>query len=164
MRLKYICGDLFDHDLGGSVVPHVVNSKGVWGSGFVVPLGQKYPQAREAYLAWSQGSPPNARYPGGVEFSLGRTQIVETAGPLVANMLAQNGVGGVRPLRYNALAACMDQVAAEARGRGAKVVAPMFGSALAGGDWRFIRQLIDDTWGDLDVTIYYRPDNVPEDL
>lgn len=141
-------------------IVHVCNNVGAWGAGFVVPLGQRYPKARQSYLDW-------CREKG--QAILGSAQIVEVIDkvPLVyvANMAAQEGTGGVRPLRYNALAACMDQVAASCKeAKNPVIFAPFFGSDLAGGNWAFIEELIMDCWirRNIPVTICYLPGRVPQ--
>lgn len=156
MAIEYIQGDLFEalrtaSDIGPLFIPHIVNDKGAWGSGFVVPLGRFYPTSKENYLKWWEGEfiePP---------FKLGQTQFVLVEKLVcVCNMLAQT-LGGVRPLYYNHLARCMDAVAIKAKKTQGKIWAPMFGSGLAGGDWQFIEQLIQDSWDRLDipVTVYH---------
>jgi hypothetical protein len=169
--IQYVEGDLFGKvfDWPRTVIlPHVVNSKGVWGAGFVVPLGRNIPVARDLYLEWAKGS-PNIQRP----FELGQAQIVKYARDgkpdiFVANMLAQT-LGGVRPLSYTSLVACMEEVALFARERTdvrehpTDIVAPAFGSALAGGRWDFIQELIKDAWlsRGIAVTIYYLPGQDP---
>ena len=141
--LRYVEGDLFEPLLAlGThqtvLVPHVCNNRGKWGKGFVVPLGRTFPAAQDAYLNWHAGKPPpEATYFGGRTFQLGATQALEVkTAPriIVLNMIAQE-MGGPRPLRYNALATCMDHVAEAYRGMptGPEIRCPMFGSALAGG-------------------------------
>lgn len=171
--IKYVEGDLFAAIAKverAVLVPHVCNDAGAWGAGFVVPLGRNFPAAQDRYRKWYGGSPPpEATYPGGLDFALGATQITQVRedGPrvIVANMVAQHMTGGVRPLRYNALAACMDQVASWFDKLGDfEIHAPLFGSALAGGNWNFVEQLVVDCWlrRDADVTIYYLPGTLPD--
>jgi hypothetical protein len=156
--IKYVTGDLFE-DIGQEVVIcHVVNNIHAWGSGFVVPLGKKYPKSKECYLNWK-------------DIKLGDTQFVlgEDNSVIVANMCAQNGISNysrtknVRPLNYGALASCMEDVAERIFEEDVfydsklSIKAPLFGSALAGGDWNIIEELIEYIWKDIDVTIYQLP-------
>lgn len=63
----------------------------------------------------------------------------------VANMVGQRGIrrgGSGRPIRYEAVAACLQQVAAKARELGASVHTPRIGFGLAGGEWSEIEPLI----------------------
>lgn len=177
--ISYIEGDLFK--LEGAtgndtiLIPHVCNDSGAWGAGFVVPLGQKYPMTMNAYTAWYKGQATRHDlivYPGGINFRLGAAQVI-TVQPdkgdeprvVVCNMIAQHKTGGLRPLRYNALAACMDQVATEAKNshENPQIRAPLFGAGLAGGNWDFIEKLIEDSWlaRGLPVSIFYMRDRLP---
>lgn len=174
-EIQYVSGDLFEavkapHLARTTIIPHVCNSQGAWGAGFVVPLAKAYPQAREEYLKWHKvGYFEIEDYEKIVThhfpFEIGQTQfVVGQTDPevVVANMIAQH-MGGVRPLMYNHLAKCMDRVAQEALKLKARIMAPMFGSMLAGGNWEFIEALIQDCWLDeeLDVTIFYLPGKTP---
>lgn len=157
--IKYQEGDLFPvvgTEPSSVVIPHVCNNQGGWGSGFVVPLGRNYPIAQNCYHMWHEGryfnDSPYCRFPDyedmvriSGKFGLGQTQIVQASAPdlFVANMVAQI-LGGSRPLFYNHLVKCMEYVGKFAKEQNAKIMCPMFGSALAGGDWKFIEQLIED--------------------
>lgn len=164
-EINYVNGDLFAEVTKIEtpvVISHVVNCKGGWGSGFVVPLGRHFPLSKEKYLEWyAEGK--------NVDFKLGEVQFVNVSEQpqiTVANMVAQT-LGGKRPLFYNELAKCMDRVARYmefSAGPGAQIVAPMFGSKLAGGDWNFVEELITDCWlkRDIPVTIFYLLDNIPD--
>lgn len=153
--IKYIEGDMFP-DLKNLkddeivFLPHVCNDKKGWGSGFVVPLSKNYPAAKNNYL-------------NSEKIALGHTQFIPVSNNIiVCNMIAQT-LGGVRPLYYNHLVVCMERVAETILTFGVlgvkRIIAPAFGSNLAGGDWNFISELINDCWIDrgIDVTIYYLP-------
>jgi hypothetical protein len=189
MPRRYIKGDLFEHDYDPArttVIAHVCNDQGVMGSsGFVVPLAQHFPWAKEAYVNWFKDNPLQL----GVELlgevgspSRGQTQMVTVKskerqslayGPkdmadriVVANMVAQD-LGSSRPLYYNDLVKCMEQVAhSDEIQSGGEIICPMFGSALAGGDWRFIEELITDCWlvRGIQVTVYYLERFLDEDM
>lgn len=161
MSIKYIEGDLFKHveSLPKPVaIPHVCNDLGHWGKGFVVPLAKAFPEARFAFLDWSMNK-LNEK-----QFVLGNTQLVQELEVVIFNMVAQHKTGGVRPLRYNALAKCMDFVGEMCLLPKLPIVAPMFGAGLAGGDWNFIEKLIQDCWLNigLDVTICYLANSLPD--
>ena len=178
--LKYVEGDVFefvkniDPDVT-VVIPHVCNDIGVWGAGFVIPLGENYPVAKSAYLLWSQGvitKPELVSYYSKYQkfdVSIGTTQIVDlsyleqhNSKTIICNMIAQEGVGAPRAVRYNYLAECMNWVAIYARimCKKPQIHAPMFGSGLGGGNWNFIEELIKDAWlrKDIPVTIYSLPE------
>ncbi len=141
--LTYIKGDLFKNlPQDNFVIPHIVNTKGAWGAGFVVPLGMKYSEAREQYIAnWKA-------------CKLGVTQKVEVGNNCyVANMFAQT-LGEPKPIRYAALEKCMKDVALLCKRDKLEIHAPKFGSGLAGGSWPYIESLIEKVWKDIKVTIY----------
>jgi hypothetical protein len=155
--IKYVKGDLFFavKDLDNFVIPHVVNTKGAWGAGFVIPLGNNFPEAKNRYLNVFNGQESEIEE----KDLLGKTSFVvldKKEKSFVANMFAQT-LGGQRPLFYNHLSKCMDEVAKVAKHDSLEIHAPAFGSNLAGGDWNFIEQLIIDCWikESIDVTIYY---------
>jgi hypothetical protein len=135
-----------------------VNDCRAWGSGFVVPLGRKFPEAREKYLGWCDTKGYDMPYSNYPRLGLGNTQFVEVVKDkiTVANMMAQT-LGGTRPLYYNYLSKCMDEVAVFASKKNARIIAPMFGSGLAGGNWEFVEALLEDCWldNDIPVDIYY---------
>ena len=189
MPRRYIEGDLFEHDYDTArttIIAHVCNDQGVMGSGFVVPLAQHFPWAKEAYVNWFKDNPLQL----GVELlgevgspGRGQTQMVTVRSNehrqamfygakdysdriVVANMVAQD-LGSNRPLYYNDLVKCMEQVAkSDEVACGAEIICPMFGSALAGGDWRFIEELITDCWlmRGIQVTVYYLERFLDEDM
>lgn len=161
MPLNYVTGDLFDKITTNIVIPHVCNNLGVWGSGFVIPLGKRFPEAKFHYKGWFEKRETSEYL---IPFELGRTQFVEVASGIhVANMVAQLGVQtptNFKPIKYLHLANCMQQVGQMARLYNYKIICPLFGSGLAGGDWDFIEELIKELWSHtvgnspLDVTVY----------
>jgi hypothetical protein len=171
--IKYVEGDLFQAISAPSpeiqlIIPHVCNDIGAWGAGFVVPLGKRYPIAQNSYHCWHGGQdtdPAKVSYSPDARFRLGRVQIVHYLESHqdhlvhVCNMIAQHGLGPGRVLRYNSLALCMESVAHHVKNYCAKpqIHAPAFGSGLAGGNWSFIEELVNDCWIDreIPVTIYF---------
>lgn len=168
--MRYIEGDLFAHTPLAdcvTVIPHVCNSIGAWGAGFVLPLAKHYPAAREAYLTMK-------------ERPLGVTVLVPIGDDVViANMIAQEGVGPtftgkgknqkmIPPIRYEALETCMLHVQEAAKhmqkeGKKPRIACPMFGAGLAGGDWPKIEGMIRTLWDKegIPTTIYYLPQFLP---
>lgn len=157
--IQYISGDLFAAVANDShkkiLIPHVCNNIGAFGSGFVIPLGKTYPKARQSYFAIPK---KNGKLP------IGTTDFVTVSDNIsVANMIAQNGIGGTRPLRYNALSKCLDEVAEYAINNEMEIYSPLFGSGLAGGNWLFIEEMIKDAWleREIKVTVFYLLNNIP---
>jgi hypothetical protein len=172
--IEYIEGDLFAdvprQDDDCVIIAHCCNNIGAWGAGFVVPLGKKYPTAKSSYLELSQRI-------------LGQTQFIETFNSVfVANMIGQEGIGPkidennklVPPIRYEAIRSCMEQVAAFAKelklrqmsflpNPKVRIVCPLFGAGLAGGDWNIIEKMIISIWDSegINVNIYYLSQFLP---
>lgn len=146
--LEYTNGDAIqiakDKASHGKVcLPHVCNNQWKWGKGFVLALSRAWP-------AGHLGS-PETLYRCSKPPVLGEIQIAWPHPQLaVANMIAQQGVGGLRPLHYGYLAICMREVADRHDG---PIVCPMFGAGLGGGDWRVIEELIVALWKDREVTV-----------
>jgi hypothetical protein len=150
--IKYVKGDLFNNLEKVNelvIVPHCCNTVFAWGAGFVVPLGKHYPIARTVYKSAKT-------------LELGTNQYVETLNLMIVNMIAQEGVGwknGVPPIRYEALKMCMEDIVKKTKTISKKftIVAPMFGSQLAGGSWDKIETMINDIWisENIPVQIHY---------
>lgn len=184
MPLKYVTGDLFagvtDSGSDAAIITHVCNDKGGWGSGFVVPLGKNYPLARRKYLencpselALGHTQIVQVRHGNdddqyvfpkyqGEKAQLWLEEGKQVALTYVANMVAQHGTispANLKPIKYRALANCMHEVAwfIKHSDEEVKIHAPLFGSALAGGNWDFIEELIQEIWSPFDVTIYQLP-------
>jgi len=150
--INYLTGDLFTllpaSPEAPIFIPHIVNNEKKWGSGFVIPLGKKFPSARNVYLD----------SPG--KHLLGETKIVLVAntpsnGIYVCNMVAQDGListNNPKPIKYAALVKCMEYIK-EKIGENGEIWCPMFGSARAGGNWDFIEALIKEIWLTIPVTI-----------
>lgn len=153
--LKYIEGDLFKfidepHQFDKTFIPHVNNNVGVAGAGFVIPLYNRFPLAKELYQK-------SGLWLGNVTFYDGSSAIV-------CNMVAQDNVSTFkedslgRHLRYSALVESMNKVNDYIEnykfyGIKCRIVAPQFGAGIAGGNWSFIEELIKEIWQDVDVTV-----------
>lgn len=143
--IRYVVGDATRPlGQGPRVIAHVVNTIGAWGAGFVVAVSRRWPEPERDYREL------DARPLGSVQFvSVGE-------GIVVANMIAQEGVGGPRPLRYGALVRCLERVRDYALTHGASLHAPRLGCGLAGGRWQVVEPLIEETLcaHGVDVTVY----------
>jgi len=156
MRISYRIGNLFDFLPQNKVVfiPHIVNDIKAWGSGFVIPLGRKFPQAMNSYL--------DKR-----ELILGNTDIVNIDNKIVVhNMISQKGTinrYNAKPIKYLALINCLkilkqdisEFVLANNMGYSdVEIHAPAFGSNRAGGSWLVINELIEEVFEGFDVEWY----------
>lgn len=143
-------GPFRDIDAGPKILIHCCNSKGLWGAGFVLAVSKKWPEPEALF-----------RKNFKEDFSkLGDIQVcaVETDF-VVVNMIGQE-IGwkdGQPPIRYWAIEQALKKVARLADWMGASIVAPRFGSALAGGDWNKIEELINKNLGDFPVYIFDLP-------
>jgi len=152
--IKYITGDLFKllpyDEPQNKFIPHICNDIGLWGKGFVVPLARKWPQTKKDYLQW---------YKEDVLSELGDIQPIKTEKNIyVMNMIAQHEtiLTHPKPIRYAALVKCMEKVVMCGKPDATEIHAPMFGSALSGGNWTFIEELIEEIWvnNGIPVTVY----------
>lgn len=170
--IREITGDLFAYITEDCVIPHCCNDIGAWGAGFVLAINKNLGMGpRQSFLDASK----NQLYRlGSVDYC--RVVKHETratvGGPVkvpgssiaitVANMCGQHGVTGAstgdlrvaKPIRYAALVHCMEDVRSYVDQFPQPILCPKFGSGLAGGNWELIRELIDEIWGELDVTIF----------
>jgi hypothetical protein len=169
--IKYVVGNLFDElpiftTKKAIIIPHIVNTLGLWGSGFVVPLGKIWPITKREYQKWYK---QNFDYERNTEFILGEIQIVQVEdfdknrGPVfVANMLAQDGIissQNPHPIEYQSLNNClldMNTLALDLNGNGydVEIHAPAFGSCRSGGHWPTIAKMIDDILAAYPIFIY----------
>jgi hypothetical protein len=148
-------------------IPHVCNNIDLFGAGFAAQVADKYPSVKADYHMLGKTFLKN---------NLGYAQVIKVFEDpkyrhklFFVNMIAQNGVKGLnnpRPLNYLALVKSMNNMVNYIQnhtgfGNGSEKVeihCPKFGSGLAGGNWNFIEQLIEDVWSKYFVTAYnYNP-------
>jgi O-acetyl-ADP-ribose deacetylase (regulator of RNase III) len=152
--IRFVRGDATDPiEDGPKIIAHVCNDIGAWGKGFVMALSHRWSQPEAAYREW---------FTGGEEagFALGQVQFVPVEpSTWVANMIGQSGIRGKAsgpPIRYEALARCLAQVADKALELEASVHMPRIGCGLAGGDWSQVEPLVQKNFADrgVPVTVY----------
>ena len=164
--MKFIKGDLFNHDTSNTIIAHVVNDRGAMGSGFVLPLIEKYPLVLTEYKKWNDHIGTWSSTYHGIEAGQGSlrqgvTQMVLLKADFyVANMCAQT-LGKDRNLNYGHLATCMAYVSRFAKKFNFEIVCPLFGMDRAGGNPDFVMELVNDIWTESDnnVTMYYQDNN-----
>jgi O-acetyl-ADP-ribose deacetylase (regulator of RNase III) len=136
---------------GPKIIAHVCNDLGVWGKGFVMAISARWQEPEQAYRQWCRD---------GTDFTLGSVQLIQVESSIwVANMVAQHGIrraGGVPPIRYQAVEACLAKVGEHAGNLVASVHMPRIGCGLAGGTWEQIEPLILKTLckAGVSVTVY----------
>jgi hypothetical protein len=145
------------------IVPHVCNNVDAFGAGFAGQVASNFPTVKADYHMLGKTFLKN---------NLGYTQFLKVYEQpkyrhrlIFANMIAQNGIvspQNPRPLNYLALAKCMvgiskfiaEQTDFLNKNENVEIHAPKFGSGLAGGNWNFIGNLIEDIWTPYKVYIY----------
>ncbi len=157
MSINYIIGDATQPvGEGPKVIVHVCNDIGGWGRGFVVALSKRWPEPEQHYRAWHRGQEKTP-------FALGEVQLVQVAEAMwVANLIGQRDVrtvGGVPPVRYEAIRKGLRRVAEEAGGLAASVHMPRIGCGLAGGKWEEVGKIVEDEIANrgVSVTVYDLP-------
>jgi O-acetyl-ADP-ribose deacetylase (regulator of RNase III) len=152
-QIEYIVGDaVFPGVEGNKIIAHICNDVGGWGAGFVLALSRRWKEPEESFLHWfRQGAEAG-------NFSLGLTQFVKVEEDIwVANMIAHTGLeprAGIPPIRYEALAACLETVGAKANKLGASVHMPRIGCGLAGGNWDRVEPIIQEQLCEKNVIVY----------
>lgn len=162
--IKYIRGDVtkvFPNEK--KIIPHIVNSHGIMGSGVAYGLYQRWPKVKQNYEYWYANKFHSCKSSlKSIAFDLGEIQIVDVDdNTVVINMIAQklgyDLIDGkqVPPIRLWALKECLMRVFDFAIVYSDyKIVAPKFGSLRAGANWdKDIVPMIEKYWENLDVTI-----------
>jgi len=147
-------------------VPHVCNNIDLFGAGFAAQVATKYPIVKENYHLLGKSF---------LKTNLGYSQIVKVYENdkfrhklCFVNMIGQNGIKSgtnIRPLNYLALVKSMNSLSQHIhtntgflnKSEKIEIHCPKFGSGLAGGNWDFITDLIEDIWGKFFVTVYNYP-------
>lgn len=145
------------------IIPHVCNNINAFGAGFAQAIATRYPFVKENFHMLT-GSQRNL---GHVQYVKAFSSSTHKAGLYVANMIAQNGLvnpKNTRPLNYEALVRSMIDVRKflytlyDTTHGTTEIHCPKFGSALAGGSWDFISDLIEDIWVSHKIPVHvYNP-------
>ncbi|MDF0606009.1 macro domain-containing protein [Neisseriaceae bacterium TC5R-5] len=155
MNIRYVTGDATSPmGDGHKVIVHICNDLGKWGKGFVLAVSKKWPQPEKQYkAAFAQHN----------QAELGEVQFVAVESDItVANIIGQHGISHARnkektpPIRYQAVAYGLEQVAGYAKQVAASVHMPRIGCGLAGGNWEQIEPIIQQmlTSQGIAVTVY----------
>lgn len=145
------------------IIPHVCNNVGAFGAGVALSIAMEWPHVQRQFREFSQRFSGTKR-----DHLMGMVQFVavkweDGCRVFVANMFAQNGLRSaqnLKPLSYPDLTRAMADVVHTCNthfGQGAfEIHCPKFGTALAGGNWKKIRPIIDALWinSGIDVTVY----------
>lgn len=156
--LSYCKDRMNSSNLGASIIiPHVCNNINTFGAGFSGYISNRYPGVKENFHMLG-----NQAKLGNVQYITVEKNIVLRHELIVANMIAQNKTisqTNPRPLNYEALIKCMVNIRNYAlklqdNETDVELHCPKFGSGLAGGNWLFISDLIEDVWNNIPVFVY----------
>lgn len=152
-----------DHTGSTVFVPHVCNNCDVFSSGFAGQIAEKYPIIASNYhILGKKFLKENMGYCQNIKIF----QEPKYKHQLyISNMIAQDGFSNsrkTRPLNYLALVKCMVSLSNFIKKNtgflqkteNVEIHAPKFGSGIAGGNWNFIEDLIEDIWSEYNVYIY----------
>lgn len=157
-EIKYIIGDATNPSVNKgeySVICHCCNTLGAWGAGFVIPLGKRYPSAKQNYMAMIKTYGTSERL-GKVGYAKVNSNIV------VANIMGQERIyttsDGKIPLDYDALKEGFVNVYNKFSQINVPftIHMPRIGCGLAGGKWEKVAKIIKDVFlkNNVDVFVY----------
>lgn len=140
-----IKGDLFDATQ--DIIAHGCNCSGGFGSGVAGTMAKKHNLAQQKY--WNKFQIEGWR--------LGDVQFVESKGKIIANCGTQKKYlpRGIRHVDYDAVRTVMEKLYKYCKENNKSIAIPKIGSGLAGGDWKIIKNIINDVFVDLDIYVYY---------
>lgn len=165
--IKYVEGDATQpQGQGTRFIVHCCNDIGGWGSGFVVALSNRWKEPEQSYRQLHDN-----RRSVGETLRLGEVDFVavelEEPMTIVCNLIGQHGTvtsdpTNTHPVKYDAIYEGLSLIGRVARVTpGASLHMPRMGAGLAGGSWKVIEALVEETCGDLSVTVYDLPTTPP---
>lgn len=136
------------------IIPNICDNQNIFAGAFCAKLSQHYPIVKQNF---------HLLYP---KIKLGHNQYIEVLRDkqyshslIVVNMFAQKGIKNVnnrRPINYAALSYCMTTLAGYVQNYAKsnennriQIHCPKLGTGHSGGSWKFISELIEDTWGNI---------------
>lgn len=155
VKIYYVVGDGTQpiiNDNENSVIVHCCNSLGAWGAGFVIPLGKRYPQARESYFKFIKNG--NVKLGDVDEVKVKDNVYIEN---LIGQQYIGKGPNGEIPCDYVAIEKGFLNIINNwfKRNEYYSVHMPRIGCGLAGGDWKVIENIIKRTFIDMaNVNVY----------
>jgi hypothetical protein len=140
------------------ILPHTCTKSNFLCSGFAGILNEKFPIVKQNFDMLSKDA------------ILGKTQFIEVAKNkqynhtiIVANMIADHNHDRQhsRYINYAALCYCMNAVKFKVKQlnndsdtQRTEIHCPKFGIGSAGGNWKFISELIEDIWPNINTYVY----------
>ena len=154
--IQYLKGDATQpRGTAARMIVQVVNDKAIsWGKGFSVAVRRRWPHAQKEFTRWV--------FESRSEFKLGNVHVAKLGESLeLASLVAQHGYGpSLFPrIQYAALETCLSKIAARAKETGASVHMPRIGCGEAGGNWKIVSEITDETLckESIPVTVYDLP-------
>jgi O-acetyl-ADP-ribose deacetylase (regulator of RNase III) len=149
MITRYIKDSILNTEL--PFIAHGVNCRNRMGSGVAKVLYEAYPKVKTSYHNFA------SMYEGNEFHLLGfvKPVYIGEVNKTIFNCFTQLNYGydGERYVNYKAIADCFDYLTIKLEGK--QLAIPRIGCGLAGGDWAFMEQLINDTVGDnLEIWVY----------
>ena len=165
-KIHYIIGDAtlpIETEAENRLIVHCCNTLGAWGAGFVVPLGRRYPKAKDGYKKFIEENKGKS--------ILGEVNEVKVADNIyVENLMGQSFLhkkaNGEIPCNYIAIETGFLNIISKwfsydstiRKGKqNFSIHMPRIGCGLAGGDWKTIENIIQRTFVDIanvDVYVY----------
>jgi O-acetyl-ADP-ribose deacetylase (regulator of RNase III) len=156
VQISYVRGDATQpRGAGAKLLVQVVNDKAIsWGRGFSLSVRNRWPDAQKDYTRWAVANKS--------KFKLGNVHVAELGDSAeLVSLVAQHGYGpSLFPrIQYAELAESLSKLASIARCKDASIHMPRIGAGEAGGDWRIISEIIDETLckQNIPVTVYDLP-------
>lgn len=147
MPIVYQQGNIFENNVGLTVVAHQCNCRGTFGGGIAKEIKQRFPEVDRAQKEW---------YKAGLQ-TLGAVQIVPThTGLKISNMYAQvdfKRIKGVVNTNYDALELCLQRLKLSLFPQD-RLGMPKIGAGLGGGDWNQISTIINWVFQVREVYVY----------
>lgn len=155
-KIHYIIGDAtlpIETEAENRLIVHCCNTLGAWGAGFVVPLGRRYPLAKEEYKKFINENKGKSILGEVNEVPVGKHLYIEN---LMGQSFLRKKPNGEIPCNYIAIETGFLNIIKKHK-ENFSVHMPRIGCGLAGGDWKTIENIIQRTFVDIanvDVYIY----------
>lgn len=155
-KIHYIIGDAtlpIETEAENRLIVHCCNTLGAWGAGFVVPLGNRYPLAKEEYKKFINENKGKSILGEVNEVPVGKHLYIEN---LMGQSFLRKKPNGEIPCNYIAIETGFLNIIKKHK-ENFSVHMPRIGCGLAGGDWKTIENIIQRTFVDIanvDVYVY----------
>ena len=151
--IRFVKGDAtLPQGSNNRYILQIVNNEGKYGAGFSGALSKRWPKAESEYRQWWR-----EQYG---KLKLGDIQVVQVLSDLVViNMVAQVGIVSAenpKPIKYEALQACLAKAGIEISKFNASVHIPRIGCGLSQGSWSEVEPIIEQELlkRGINVTVY----------